>query len=132
MRCTVCSRLVNVLRFSTGVLIASDVDVQILDWHEQCASIQYFDSPGHATHDVPLRSVPVEDMYSDEYISSSEDEEEAAGHEGLLYLRKVLITPLRVLPYPATPEESNRILRQYVSNYMAWMSFSVLHCTWCL
>jgi hypothetical protein len=31
-----------------------------------------------------------------------------------VWLRKVLVTPLRVLPYPETPEESNRILRQCV------------------
>lgn len=34
--------------------------------------------------------------------------------EGLVYLRKVLVTPLRVLPYPETIEESNRIIRQCV------------------
>jgi hypothetical protein len=29
-----------------------------------------------------------------------------------VWLLKVVVTPLRVLPYPETPEESNRILRQ--------------------
>ena len=32
-----------------------------------------------------------------------------------VWLRKVLVTPLRILPYPETPEESNRILRQCAS-----------------
>lgn len=38
--------------------------------------------------------------------------EKELSSEGLVYLRKVLITPLRVLPYPEIIEESNRIIRQ--------------------
>ena len=37
----------------------------------------------------------------------------AETEEGIIYPRRVIVTPLRVLLYPAAPEVSNRILRRY-------------------
>ena len=44
-----------------------------------------------------------------------------------MWLRKVVVTPLRVLPFPETPEESNRILRQCVTTpFAGFLLFSML------
>lgn len=95
--------------------------VQIVHWHQQFAHVRYYSDrlPGHGGS---IGSTPLYDVDSNAADSGSEDDEEDAESEaeddagqGLVYLRKVLITPLRVLPYAATPEESNRILQQYTS-----------------
>jgi len=50
----------------------------------------------------------------DDTSSSDAEEDEAPGEEeeGIMYPRRVIVSPLRALPYTATPEVSNRILRR--------------------
>jgi hypothetical protein len=111
--------------------------VQIENWYQQCATVRHFHpeepAPGGMLASMPLMdldadSVEAASLEGEELSESDDDEEEAATH-GLVYLRKVLITPLRVLPYPATPEESNRILRQCAPQTLFEFRQRLLLCT---
>eukprot|EP00892_Ulva_mutabilis_P008489 jgi/Ulvmu1/6011/UM026_0137.1 len=58
-----------------------------------------------------------EEEEEEEEGETEEDEEEEEGpgeeDEGFMYPRRVLVTPLRALPYLGAPEVSNRIIRRY-------------------
>jgi hypothetical protein len=86
-----------------------------VDWHQHCATIRYHNRYQGDIADISSR--PLDDLGSSE-VDSDIEEEEQSDEEGtgqwLMHLKKVLITPLRLLPYPATPEPSCRILRQCV------------------
>jgi hypothetical protein len=72
----------------------------VLEWHDK-----YVQGYSHPNVDP---SAPLFDSEGSETDSDGEGDAE----EGLMYMKKVLVTPLRVLPYPPTLEPSCRILRQ--------------------
>lgn len=124
---------------AAGFLITVFLSVQVLDFHKRCASIQYY-SQGSLNGAAALRGGPtamadssnshvqLSDDEEEDY-SESESDDDGPTRRGLLYLKKVLITPLRVLPYPATPEESSRILRQCAPHSMKATASSASCCS---
>jgi hypothetical protein len=88
-----------------------------VEWHQRCASVRYYSHhQGHNDHLSSSSLLGTEESYvgnrlEEEEQAQSDDDDTA---HGLMHMRRVLVTPLRVLPYLATPEPSCRIMRQCV------------------